>query len=59
MTKIEKYYRQHFMKHDFMPHFDTLLEGEKREMENTLNFALWSFRESVKDIFEKIKNLTK
>ena len=47
------------MKHDFMPHFDTLLEGEKREMENTLNFALWSVRESVKDIFEKIKNLTK
>jgi hypothetical protein len=59
MTKIEKYYRQEFMKHDFMPHFDTLLEGEKREMENTLNFALWSVRESVKDIFEKIKNLTK
>jgi len=59
MTKIEKYYRQKFMKYDFMPHFDTLLEGEKREIENTLIFAFWSFRESVKDIFEKIKNLIK
>ena len=59
MTKIEKYYREKFMKHDFMPHFDTLLEGEKREIKNTLGFALWAFNETMKDIFEQVKNLLK
>ena len=59
MTKIEKYYRTEFMKYPHIPDFDTLLEGEKKEIENSLGFSLWLFRENVKDIFEKVKNLLK
>ena len=59
MTKIEKYYRTEFMKYPHIPDFDTLLEGEKKEIENTLGFALWAFNEAMKDIFGKVKNLLK
>ena len=59
MTKIEKYYRTEFMKYAHIPDFNTLLEGEKREIKNSLGFALWAFNDTMKDIFEKVKNLLK
>ena len=59
MDKLEKYYRQALMKYPHIPDFDTLLEGEKREIENSLGFALWAFNQTMKDIFEKVKNLLK
>jgi len=59
MDKLEKYYRQEFMKYPHIPDFDTLLEGEKKEIENSLGFALWALNEAMKDIFEKVKNLLK
>jgi hypothetical protein len=59
MDKLEKYYRQEFMEYPHIPDFDTLLEGEKREIKNSLGFALWDFNETMKNIFEKVKNLLK
>ena len=59
MDKLEKYYRQEFMKYAHTPDFDRLLEGEKKEIENSLGFALWAFNQTMKDIFEKVKNLLK
>ena len=40
MDKLEKYYRQEFMKYAHTPDFDRLLEGEKKEIENSLGFSL-------------------
>jgi len=59
MDKLEKYYRQEFMKYPHIPDFYSLLEGEKREIKNSLGFALWAFNETMKDIFGKVKNLLK
>lgn len=59
MDKLEKYYRQEFMKYPHIPDLDTLIEGEKREIKNTLGFAIWAFNEAMKDIFEQVKNLLK
>ena len=59
MHKLEKYYRTEFMKFPHIPDFYTLLEGEKREIKNSLGFALWAFNQTMKDIFEKVKNLLK
>ena len=59
MDKLEKYYRQEFMKYAHIPDFNTLLEGEKRDIKNSLGFALWAFNDTMKDIFEKVKNLLK
>ena len=59
MDKLEKYYRQEFMEYPHIPDFDILLEGEKREIQNSLGYALWAFNEEMKDIFEKVKNILK
>ena len=59
MDKLKKYYRQEFMKYPHIPDFYILLEGEKKEIENSLGFALWAFNQTMKDIFEQVKNLLK
>ena len=59
MDKLEKYYRQEFMKYAHTPDFDRLLEGEKKEIETSLGFALWAFNQTINDIFGKVKNLLK